>query len=152
VWAYQELIMDPLSITSACVALATTIGKVSIQANDFIRHVREARRDIDAVSREMGSIKTVLEVIADDDANPEVVFPPYLQNQISSIVTNCGLVVGQIQKSLDTYTGESLRNGLKWALRGREEMDQLRLSLEAHKSALEIALDLVTMCLPDSCS
>jgi hypothetical protein len=137
--------MDPLSITSACVALATTIGKVSIQANDFIRHVREARRDIDAVSREMGSIKTVLEVIADDDANPDVVFPPYLQQQISSIVTNCGLVVGQIQKSLDTYT-TGLGKGIKWALRGKEEMDQLRLSLEAHKSALEIALDLVTMC------
>jgi hypothetical protein len=32
-----------------------------------------------------------------------------------------------------------------WAIRGSSDVTKLRLSLEAHKSALEIALDMVQM-------
>jgi hypothetical protein len=61
------------------------------------------------------------------------------------IVANCGDVVDQIRKLLEKFDGGGLRKGLKWALAGRDDMDKLRVSLEPHKSALGLALELIAM-------
>jgi hypothetical protein len=137
--------MDPLSITTACFTLAATIGKVGIQVNDFCRQVRDARRDLDSVGRELGSLKTTLDIITDDAENPDCAIPPYLEKQILGIVTNCSDVVEQIQKLLEKFAGNGLKNKMRWAVDGRGDMDKLRMSLEAHKSALELALELITL-------
>jgi hypothetical protein len=44
--------MDPISITVSCLGLTATIAKVGIGVHQFVRDVRDARSDMDAVSRE----------------------------------------------------------------------------------------------------
>jgi hypothetical protein len=50
-----------------------------------------------------------------------------------------------VQRLIAEYDKQSTSNGFKWAWTGSEDVARLRLSLEAHKSALEIALEMVTL-------
>lgn len=138
--------MDPLSITVSCISLVSAVTKVSVKINSFVREVRDARGDLDAVTRELTSLKTVLEILSDDCTNSKGgAFPPSLVKQISGILTNCGGVLGHIEESLGAHSGNGIKKGVKWALSGRDDMNKLRSNLEAHKSALDIALDMVAL-------
>ena len=140
--------MDPLSITTGCITLVATITKLTVQINGFVREVRGARSDLDAVSRELHSLTTVLEMLAHDTGDTtRSAFPPSLAQQITGIVKNCGGVVSQIEASLEKHGGESarLKKGVQWSWGGKPDMEQLRSSLETHKSALDIALQMVEM-------
>jgi Fungal N-terminal domain of STAND proteins len=138
--------MDPLSITATCITLVTTISKVSIQINSFVREVRSARGDLDAVSRELISLKTILEMLSEDAENSTGrELPQSLVRQISGILTNCNGVLEQIEASLQKHAGGGVKRGVKWSLSGRDDVNKLRSSLEAHKSALDIALDMVAL-------
>jgi hypothetical protein len=88
--------MDPLSITTAWVGLLESVAKTSIQISDFVRIAREARGDLGRVSRELVSLKTVLEILS-EDAGTEKGFPDSLVKQISGILKNCGGVLEQIE-------------------------------------------------------
>jgi hypothetical protein len=138
--------MDPLSITTGCLTLVSSITKLSLQIHAFVREVRDARGDLDAVSRELQSLKTILEILAEDakDINKGS-FPESLQKQISGIVTNCGNVVVQIETCLESHVGTRLGTRVKWSLAGRGDVEKLRSTLEAHKSALDIALEMLTL-------
>jgi Fungal N-terminal domain of STAND proteins len=138
--------MDPLTITATCISLVSTIGQVSLQINTFVRQVRDARQDLDAVSRELHSLETILNIMSDEDDNQEkqAALPINLVAQITGIMSNCGGVLAQIQASLAKHGGGGLRKGIKWTISGREDMDKLRSSLEAHKSALGLTLDFAT--------
>lgn len=138
--------MDPLSITATCFALVTTISKISIQINNFVRQVRDARGDLDAVSRELTSLKSVLKILSEDAENSTSGgFPKSLVTQISPVLTDCRDVLEQTEASLQKYAGGGVKKGLKWSLSGREDMTKLRSRLEAHKSALDLALDVVAL-------
>jgi hypothetical protein len=136
--------MDPFSITAACVALTATIAETSILVTTFVRSVRAARRDLDAVSRELASLKTLLELIAEDTGDVKAL-PETFRKQIAGILTNCQVVLMEVQRLVEKYSGPGIIKGSKWTLAGSEDVNKLRLSLEAHKSALEIALEMVTL-------
>lgn len=136
--------MDPLSITTACISLTATITKTSISVSAFVRSVRAARSDLDAVSRELASLKTLLELIAEDAKDAET-FPNTLRKHIAGILSNCELVLVEVQRLVEKYDKPGVIKASKWALAGSEDVAKLQLSLEAHKSALEIALDMVAL-------
>lgn len=136
--------MDPLSITTACVGLVASVTKVSIQINSFVRKSRDARGDLDAVSRELASLQMVLELL-NEDARSGKGFPVSLVKQISGILTNCGVVLEQIETLLQKYAEGGISPAVKWAIAGQDDMNKLRSSLEAHKSALDIAVDMVSL-------
>lgn len=135
--------MDPLSITASCVTLVTTITKLSVLINGFVREVRDARRDLDAVSRELLSLQPLLEILSDDAGDSA--FPASLLQQIAGIIKNSGVVLEDIEKLLQTFSAFGLRRSMKWAINGRDDMAKLRSTLEAHKSALDIALDMAAL-------
>jgi hypothetical protein len=138
--------MDPLSISTTCLSLIGTITKLSLLLSGFVRDVRAARGDLDAVSRELLSLKTVLELLADDVAGPNnESFPETLKKQIAGIVTNCSGVVAEIEQTLNKHEGARLGKAAQWVTSGKGDVAKLRSSLEAHKSALDIALDMVTL-------
>lgn len=137
--------MDPFSVTAGCVGLVATIAALSKQISKFIREVRGARSDLDSVSRELHSLTTILEILTQDAlANPEPFDGP-LGKQISGIVSNCKDVITQIEISLQKHSKPSLGTGIKWSVAGQDDMTKFRSSLEAHKSALDIALDMATL-------
>jgi hypothetical protein len=138
--------MDPISFTATCIGLASTITRTSLIVIGFVKDVRAARSDLDAVSRELLSLKTVLGLLADDvnDSNTKPI-PQMLQKQITGIVANCTDVVVDIEQTLKKHEGGKLNKAAKWVASGKSDVAKLQLSLEAHKSALEIALDMVTL-------
>jgi hypothetical protein len=137
--------MEPLSITATCISLAATITRTSLVVISFVRDVRGAQSDLDAVSRELYSLKTVLELLADECNDCTNKIPQTLQKQISGIITNCAGVVMDIEQTLKKHEGGKLNKATKWVTSGKSDVIKLQSSLEAHKSALEIALDMVTL-------
>jgi hypothetical protein len=138
--------MDPFSITVGCIGLIDIITRTSVQVVEFMRDVQAAKSDLDAVSRELLSLKTVLELLAEDITTyTNEPFPLALWNQITGIITNCGGIVEHIQQELRKHEGGKLSKAAHWVAFGKGNMANLKLSLEAHKSALEIALDMISL-------
>ncbi|KLP00725.1 uncharacterized protein FFB20_08742 [Fusarium fujikuroi] len=139
--------MDPLSIISGCAGLITAIGSLSTSINTFVRSCREARSDLDRVSRELHSLQTVLELIEEDAKDDTKPFPLTIQHHVSGIVTNCGSVVLEVETCIKKYGDGRIKSKAAWAINGQGDMEKLRSSLEAHKSALELALDMISLSL-----
>jgi hypothetical protein len=135
--------MDPLSITSACGSLLAAVTKLSTQITKFVSSVRDARRDIDAVSRELTSLALCLETLRDDSAT--TAFPDNFSGNLLSVLGNCGVVVKDIADLLARLQASVSGGRVQWPISGRNEVNRLRSSLESHKSALEIALDMMTL-------
>ena len=138
--------MDPLSISLACITLIGAICQTSIVVTNFVRDVRGVKNELDGVSRELQSLKVVLEILADDTKDgSKGPLPETLKRQIAGIVKNCMGVVAEIELTLKRHEGTGLAKAARWTAIGQGDISKLQLSLEAHKSALEIALDMVTL-------
>src|SRR5690242_19413161 len=100
--------MDPLSTAAACISLASVVTKVTFSISDLVYNTRDVRRDLDAASRELISLKTVLEALSKviDD---ETQFSDSLIRQLSRALNNCGRVLEQIQNSVDKHSGGGVR-------------------------------------------
>ena len=139
--------MDPLSIAASCTALVTTIAKISVELTSFSRRVREARNDVDLVVRELVSLTTTLEYMAGDinDNDCGKALPSSLLSQIKNILAGCDNVIIQIAQTISKFDGDGVIVRSKWAISGQGDMEKLRSSLEAHKSALGIGLDMLLL-------
>ncbi|KAF1997400.1 hypothetical protein P154DRAFT_284813 [Amniculicola lignicola CBS 123094] len=139
--------MDPLSISATCFALVGAIGNVSLTVNSFVRGVRDARSDLDAVSRELGSLRTVLELLGDDaEQYGGTHNATTLEKQVLDILKNCDITIYTIDKELKRYgDGKKFTKGVMWTVNGRGDMLKLRSNLEAHRAALDLALDIIVL-------
>ncbi|KAF2467453.1 uncharacterized protein BDR25DRAFT_374732 [Lindgomyces ingoldianus] len=139
--------MDPLSISASCCALVGSIGTVSLTVNNFVRRVRDARSDLDAVSRELGSLKTVLELLGDDvEQYGENHMATTLEKQVLDILKNCDIVIHSIGRELKKHgDGKKFTKGVRWSVNGRGDMLKLRSNLEAHRAALDLALEIMVL-------
>ncbi|KAI1103941.1 Rho GTPase activation protein [Jackrogersella minutella] len=130
------------SITTDCTTLSSTIAKASVGLNSFVREVREARSDIDDVSRELHSLQSVLDLLKEDAG----IFPLELAERIPAVIKHCSNVVNELDVNISNLNDNELERQdkrLRWLATGREETTALRSSLEAHKAVLGLALDLV---------
>ncbi|KAK1988162.1 hypothetical protein LZ30DRAFT_699882 [Colletotrichum cereale] len=137
--------MDPLSIATACVGLTGTITTLAFNLTTFVRDVRDARSEIDAVSRELLSLKSVLELIADDFENSPRPPPDGLLTQVSGVLSNCNNIIAEVDSCVQTHQGSRIQKGARWAAFGRGDMTRLRATLEAHKTTLNLALDMLSL-------
>jgi Fungal N-terminal domain of STAND proteins len=138
--------MDPITLITGCVGTAVTIQKLLLSIASFISDVRSARGDLDTVSRELHSLKSILDLLKDDlDSNSGVKLPDTLVRQVKGIVTNCNGVVENIARVLQKHEGNKSYKAAQWALWGRSDVEKLQTTLEAHKSALDIALDMIQL-------
>jgi hypothetical protein len=139
--------MDPLSISVSCITLITTISKMTVAVTGFIREVRDARSDLDAISRELFSLKTILELLAEDTEGPHSeTLPERLRDQILDILKNCIRVITDVQSSLQKHSTSRLGRAGHWTTGGgKGDMMKFRFSLETHKTALGLALDMVAI-------
>jgi hypothetical protein len=130
------------SITADCIVLDSKIAEVLSSLSSFVRHVREARADADDVSRELHSLQTVVDLLKEDAA----LFPPELAEHTPSLIEHCSYVVNKLAESLSALHSPELSQQDKralWLGIGRMEAASLRTTLEAHKAATGLALDLV---------
>lgn len=130
------------SITTGCTTLNIAIAKVGIVLNGFVREVREARSDVDGISRELHSLQSVLDFLKEDAG----LFPPELAERTPAVVEHCSNVVDELDIALSTLSSSELPKQDKrsqWLSTGRKDIARYRTSLEAHKTILGLALDLV---------
>jgi ankyrin repeat protein len=99
---------------------------------------------MDMVLRELVSLETILRMLAEDTANPAGL-PDSLCIQIRGILNGCEEVTVQITQTLSKYESNKLITKGSWALKGKDDVTKLRSSLEAHKAALNIALDMLAI-------
>ncbi|OCK85524.1 hypothetical protein K432DRAFT_26687 [Lepidopterella palustris CBS 459.81] len=138
--------MDPLSISVGCVSLLSAIAKTSVSVTGFIRDYRDSRHDLVAVSRELTDLEIVLGLLKEDSSiTGSQAIPQTLQRQIVSIISNCSDVLKEMNGLLQKYKGGSADKATRWALTGKNDIAKLRLTLEAHRGALNLALDMVTL-------
>lgn len=135
--------MEPLSITVACVSLLSGVAKLSIQAKDFVASVRDARKDMISVQAELRSLSICLETLRDDSMT--TVYPDAFRENLLTVLKHCGTVTTQMTVLLDKYSSINVLRRIQWSASGRDEMNQLRSSLESHKSALGIGLDMTSL-------
>ena len=78
----HNVFMDPLSAATACLSLAGMITDVAQSIRTFARTARDARSDLDSVSRELVSLQLVLELLAEDTKETANPIPQPLGKQI----------------------------------------------------------------------
>ncbi|KAJ9604482.1 hypothetical protein H2200_011318 [Cladophialophora chaetospira] len=137
--------MDPLSIASGCVALSGNIANLIYKITHFALQVRAARKDMDAVARELTSLRMSLSTLEDDEQKRHVTYPPGMSQQIREILLNIDVVTQQINDLLTRLSSGKLGRRIQWAFGEQDEINKLRSSLESNKSALEVALTLGTI-------
>ncbi|KAJ7210908.1 hypothetical protein GGX14DRAFT_625178 [Mycena pura] len=137
--------MDPLSISMSCLTLISAVSAASSSVTDFIVNCRSARIDLEAIARELSDLEITLRIIqidGADDGGDAANFPDDLQRNIANIVTNCTHIIGDLETLLQKYQDVGrLERSAQWALTGRKEAEKMRVSLAAHKGALNLVID-----------
>jgi hypothetical protein len=129
------------SITTGSFALSNAIAKTSRSLNAFVRDVREARSELDALSAELHSLDGVLDLLKDDAAS----FPAHLAARTPTVLQHCTAVVNELEGYVSILNSNELSKQakkLRWAAT-KSHMAKLRLTLDGYKSTLGLALDLV---------
>lgn len=107
----------------------------------FVREVREARAELDAVLAELQSLGGVLEMLRDDAPS----FPLDLARRTPPLLRHCTSIVEQAEGYMHVCNGVGLSRRdkrFRWlAIRG--DMAKLRATLEGYKSTLALVSDLV---------
>lgn len=137
--------MDPFSVTTACVGLLNGILGLSKQISSFVIGTRDAHKDMQAFSKELVSLQLCLESLKEERIVGQ--FPDKLKQSLLVIISSCSDVVDQMSSLLARHSSGSLGRRMQWSMFSRDEADRLRSSLEAHKSAIEIALSVSTIAL-----
>ena len=94
-----------LAVTVACASLLSSVVALSRQITIFVIDVRAARKDLDAVSRELSSLALCLEVLRHDSS--KINFPKRLQQNMVGILGNCDNVAKEMQDLLRNYRQEA---------------------------------------------
>lgn len=135
---------DSLSLTTGTLALISTVGKTSIVLTDFIKTCREARGDLLGVSQELSTLKQILEWLKDDTEEDELsAIPESLTTQVLPIISDYDRVLRNINRVVKSHTGTL--GPTKWAFSGKKNISSLREALLAHRGALNVTLETLTM-------
>lgn len=132
--------MEPLSITTGCVGLISGIANLSMHIALFVSEVRSARKDMDAVQRELASLSLCLEALRIDCSSRRVDYPEAIRENLAQALINCDVITQQIKELLNKLSSGRLGRRIQWSFNSRDDMAKLRSGLEAHKSSIEIAL------------
>lgn len=141
--------MDPLSIVAASFTLASSITKTTIAVARFSLDVHDASEDLDAISKELQTLSTLLGPLGNSllrHGNAKEPSFCVLLGQIHDTVSGCRDVVTKIEATIVKYASrDTLWARMKWAMFGRDQTHKLRSSLESYKIALSIGLHVISM-------
>lgn len=136
--------MDPLSITTSCIALASCLAKTSSAVIGFTRDARNANKDMDAISAELQALAAILNPFT-TSLHTLTAVPETLVQRVDTILIGCRTVVDQIDKQLTKYTRNKVFGKIGWVLFGQSDMQKLRDSLMGYKTALNLGIQIISM-------
>jgi hypothetical protein len=135
--------MDPLSIVGTAVSLTVAIGRVAHEVDQFMRQVREARRELNDISRELGSLKSAIELLSEDLKTPGVVVP----GSLADILQECQDSITRLEETIKKYAQDKLTKRIGYVWSGKETIMMHKGTLSAHRAALDLAVDVITLSL-----
>ncbi|KAH7119367.1 hypothetical protein B0J13DRAFT_612895 [Dactylonectria estremocensis] len=141
--------MDPPSITVGCLGLIDAIHKTSSLITRFVVDCKDARGDLRAVILELSDLTLTVHLLQDivshdGKATSKGSIPSSLETDIRGIIDNCLGVARDIEEVLAEYTSGKLAP-TRWAIRGKERVATLKTLLGAHRQALNLAVDTITL-------
>ncbi|RSL68588.1 hypothetical protein CEP54_002664 [Fusarium duplospermum] len=140
--------MDPLSITTGCVALLANLVSAGLAISNFIQDYKEAAEDFVTITRELIELRTIASTLQRDcDSSSASSIPVELRPHTATILKNCDDVVLQVQGLVDKYMASGKTGAAKWALRGKDDVAKLQVSLETHRNALGLTLGMISVSL-----
>lgn len=137
--------MDPFSLTAGCAGLLSSVVDLYGVASDFVRDVRDARRDIDALRSELTLIRCCVEHLQEDTTDSNFQIPANLQNSLINVLAKCNGIIVDMNKTLTKMAPTSLAKRIQWAASGKDEVNRLRVRLGDYKSSLDISLEIASM-------
>ncbi|KAK4455304.1 hypothetical protein QBC34DRAFT_432658 [Podospora aff. communis PSN243] len=132
--------MDPGTIASGCIGLLATVTQTII----FIRSVIDAPKDQEVITSELANLENVVRLLQSHSSDTELI-PPPIQSQILSIISSCQVLVNRIHERIAELKQRGVVGKIKWVVVVREEVDDLRASLEAHRGSLALAVQMVSI-------
>lgn len=136
--------MDPSSIVAGCVDLRGDITHLLSEVQLFVASVTSTERDLRSLPSELNSLH--LSVRANEaSCSLNSRLPFSLNANLRGVLGGCSHVVRDIRKLLSGFSNLQPDLGSRWAMHGRPSMLQLLTSLEAHKSAIQIGLEMLLM-------
>jgi hypothetical protein len=135
---------EPLSIATGVLALINTVGKTTIAVTEFTKTYREARGDLLGILQELSTLGQVLKWLKDDTSDEkESSIPISLATQILPIISDCERVLDKIREIVAKHSGPL--GPARWAFDGKKDVSGLREALGAHRGALNVTLETITM-------
>lgn len=132
--------MDTLSLRTQ--SLIGAITEVTRTIGNFGQTARYARNDLDPVSRELVSTKTLLERLSKELQAGSV--PENFGEQIININISLNNVLDNLDKSIKNHERNRL-DIVRWGLSGKNEMRRFRTIIQSYKASLDIALNVLLM-------
>ncbi|RSL69892.1 hypothetical protein CEP53_002065 [Fusarium sp. AF-6] len=135
-----------MEIAASCIAFAQAADKTISTIRGFIIDCRDARGDLSAVNRELSELKLTLNILEDlvpDGSETGDPLPSSIRDDIRSIIRDCLDVAKEIDDVLVEHRGKFA--AVRWAAKGKQKVNSLRAVLEAHRRALNLAVDTITL-------
>lgn len=132
--------VEPLVIASSCVSITAGLANLMMKIGVFVSEVKAARKDMDAVHRELSSLQLCLTALRNDEMSGKPSIPADLRDQVNQILVNIEMTINQINDMLIKLGSGKLGRRIQWAMSERDAMNKFRSSLESNKAALEIGL------------
>lgn len=140
--------MDPLSVAISVVSLGTAIGKAAMAISNFISDVKDAKGDLERVSRELSSLESSIETLTTLNKSPALKalnVSQELKHNLYTVLRACKSNVTEIERLLLKLRSSGTRGKLEWTTSGKGEMNKLRSSLETNKMSLGLALSMINL-------
>jgi hypothetical protein len=141
--------MDPLSITASAVALGTLVQAIQVSMNSLIRDSKSYSQELKTLAAELQSLSLVLSSLKKYiEANLTLSLDSkHLKSALNachptlkSIKSKCE----EIRRSASQSSVNKFMIGLFWSST-RTELQELRSSLESHKTTLILSLQLKSL-------
>lgn len=134
---------DPFSIVAGSVGLVASITRLSIQISRFCGDVGDAARDMDSLNLQLTSLHSILLRIQNDPA--VLGLPKSFLQELAEMIKACEAVIAEMSVMLGKkMTSSNSWRKISWAINGKSDLAEKQAKLEAHKSALNLTLMLVT--------
>jgi hypothetical protein len=138
--------MDPFSLAIGCVSLLDAVTRLSHSVTNFIVAFQDAQKDLAAVARELSDLDLSLQILkADTDPKQSYELPDDLRRYVCEIMQNCRINLTDFEASLREYEKDGLNRRSKWAISGRIKAQKIRTALAAHKGALNLAAETISL-------
>ena len=138
--------MDPTSIAASGITLAGCIVTCSAAVNHFVRQVKHARKDLDAINNELSATSEILNPLVlgltESQGSP---LPEAILLIIDTSVRQCISIVDHLKADIDHYKRDSGWSKTKWVLFGEKNAQKARENLEMHKVSLGLALQVLSL-------